>query len=86
MTADFMPPTIKGVDVSYIETFIAYDENMNEYSVDIHGTIHNKLSGSTVINSFSLTETGEVLDQQRDDPRFFKIKSKNIFIADMREI
>ena len=72
--------------MAIIETFIAYDEQENEYKVNVHGTVHRPISGQqTMATHYSLASTGEVL-QIIDKPTTYLIKSTNTVIVDIRGI
>jgi hypothetical protein len=70
--------------MNYIESFSAYDENGNEYRVEVYGKEFKPQSGKIqLIKSYNLESTKEVLEHNKKQSDVFKIKSSNTLIKMM---
>jgi hypothetical protein len=69
-----------------VESFIAYDEQQNQYEVNVFETPHSPLaSGHAGVRDYSIAATGEVLDVLETIPLILRIKSTNTIIVDIRD-
>ncbi len=68
------------------ETFVAYDQDQNEYHVNVNCVGHRPVAGEVrQVCDYSLAATGEIIQPQKDNPRLFLIRSTNTLIADIRD-
>jgi hypothetical protein len=67
------------------KTFTAYDDSGNKYMINVNQRRYENLDGKTgYIRDYSIANTGEVLEQQPENPKIFRIKSTNTLIVDIQ--
>lgn len=54
-----------------VETFVAVDEDGNTHKVDVNEVPFPRLTGRRAVRDFSLTDTGEILRQDAQQPELF---------------
>jgi len=73
--------------MSYFETFTAYDIERREFRVVVNATGHKSIgSAPTLVKSYSLEDTGEVLRVEEDEPLVLRVPSTGLLLLDIRNL